>query len=326
MSTLNVPSAWRLMLLVIAWCVSAMAAAQDYPTKPVKVISPYPSGSSTDLIARTILQKISEALKQPFVLDSRPGANGIIGTDAVAKSRPDGYTLLICHVGPTAINPAMQPMPYDSIRDFAPISQVVSGPLILVVPTDTPFKTIKDIIDHAKANPGAISYGSFGSGSTAHLAAAMLELRGKISFLHVPYKGAAMVLTDLLGKRLTMAFVSIAAGAIPHIEAGKLRPIAVTTLRRSAMYPDLPTVAETLPGFEVNSWYGFMAPAGTPKEIVDRLHAEVVRALKMPDVIQTLKTAGLDIEGTSPEQFAAKIKDDLASWRSFIKESGIKSN
>jgi tripartite-type tricarboxylate transporter receptor subunit TctC len=277
-------------------------------------------------VARVILNKMSEGLKQPIVLESRPGAGGVIGSDYVAKAAPDGYTLLVSHVGPTAITPAMQQMPYDSVADFAPISQLVSGPLILVVPADAPYKTIRDVVDAAKAAPGQLSYGSIGAGSTTHLAGAMLALSGKVDFLHVPYKGGAPVITDLLGKRISFGFLSIAAGALPQIEAGRLRPIAVTTLQRSALFPNLPTVDETYPGFEVNSWYGLMAPAGTPKEIVNLLYAEVAKSLKSPDVIQRLKTAGLDTAGTSPEQYAAKIKDDLARWRAFIKETGITGN
>ena len=325
MNIVNLLSVRRLtpLVLLAALGASAMLQAQSYPNKPIRAISPWPPGSSAELVARSSLMKVSEALKQPIVIDSRPGANGIIGSDIVAKAQPDGYTLLVSHVGPTAISPAMQNMPYDSVRDFAPISQLVSGPLILVVTTDAPFRTIKDILDNAKANPGAVSYGSVGPGSTTHLAGAMLGFHEKADLLHVPYKGGAPVLVDLLGKRITMAFLSIAAGAIPHIEGGRLRPIALTTLRRSALYPDLPTVSETIPNFEVNSWYGLMAPAGTSRDIVSRLHAETARGLTSPDVIKSLKSAGLDIEGTTPEQFAAKIKNDLARWKSFIKDTGI---
>lgn len=325
MNLLPVRSVCRLtpLVLLAALGASAIAQAQNYPTKPIRAISPWPPGSSAELVARSSLMKVSDALKQPIVIDSRPGANGIIGSDIVAKAAPDGYTLLVSHVGPTAISPAMQNMPYDSVRDFAPISQLVSGPLILVVTTDSPFRTIKDILDNAKTNPGAVSYGSVGPGSTTHLAGAMLGFYEKADLLHVPYKGGAPVLVDLLGKRISMAFLSIAAGAIPHIEGGRLRPIAVTTLRRSALYPDLPTVSETIANFEVNSWYGLMAPAGTSRDIVNRLHAETAKGLTAPDVVKSLKSAGLDIEGTTPEQFAAKIKDDLARWKSFIKDTGI---
>jgi len=325
MGNINALSALRLTVLFVALLANSLASAQGYPTKPIRAINPWTPGSGSELVARTVLQKLSDLLKQPIVIDSRPGANGTIGTDVVAKAQADGYTLLVSHVGPTAISPAMQALPYDSLRDFAPITQLVSGPLILLVPADAPFKTVRDIVAHAKANPGAVSYGSVGPGSTTHLAGAMLGLKEKVDLLHVPYKGGSPVIIDLLGKRISMAFIS-SAGSRPFIESGKLRAIAVTTLRRSALFPDVPTVADSIPNFEVNSWYGLMAPAGTPKDILDRLNADTVKVLAMPDVAQTLKGAGLDIEGSSRDQFAAKIRDDFTRWGAFIRETGIREN
>ncbi len=325
MGNINALSALRLTVLFVALLANSLASAQGYPTKPIRAINPWTPGSGSELVARTVLQKLSDLLKQPIVIDSRPGANGTIGTDVVAKAQADGYTLLVSHVGPTAISPAMQALPYDSLRDFAPITQLVSGPLILLVPADAPFKTVRDIVAHAKANPGAVSYGSVGPGSTTHLAGAMLGLKEKVDLLHVPYKGGSPVIIDLLGKRISMAFIS-SAGSRPFIESGKLRAIAVTTLRRSALFPDVPTVADSIPNFEVNSWYGLMAPAGTPKDILDRLNADTVKVLAMPDVVQTLKGAGLDIEGSSRDQFAAKIRDDFTRWGAFIRETGIREN
>lgn len=328
MGIINALSARRrtaLFVLFAALLANTLASAQSYPAKPIRAINPWTPGSGSELVARTVLQKLSDLLKQPIVIESRPGANGTIGTDLVAKAQPDGYTLLVSHVGPTAISPAMQVLPYDSIRDFAPITQLVSGPLILLVAADAPYKTIRDIVAHAKANPGAVSYGSVGPGSTTHLAGAMMGLSEKVDLLHVPYKGGSPVIVDLLGKRITMAFIS-SAGSRPFTESGKLRAIAVTTLRRSALFPDVPTVADSIPNFEVNSWYGLMAPAGTPREIADRLNMETVKVLAMPDVIQSLRGAGLDIEGTTRDQFAARIRNDLARWGSFIRETGIREN
>ena len=325
MGNIKALSTLRLTVLFGALLANNLASAQGYPTKPIRAINPWTPGSGSELVARTVLQKLSDLLKQPIVIDSRPGANGTIGTDLVAKAQADGYTLLVAHVGPTAISPAMQALPYDCLRDFAPITQLVSGPLILLVPADAPFRTIRDIAAHARANPGAVSYGSVGPGSTTHLAGAMLGLREKVDLLHVPYKGGSPVIVDLLGKRISMAFIS-SAGSRPFIESGKLRAIAVTTPRRSALFPDVPTVADSIPNFEVNSWYGLMAPAGTPRDILDRLNADTVKVLAMPEVVQALKGAGLDIEGSSRDQFAAKIRDDFARWGTFIRETGIKEN
>jgi tripartite-type tricarboxylate transporter receptor subunit TctC len=306
--------------------VSGGGFAQAWPAKPIHVVNPWPPGGPADIVARPIMEKLAEALGQPVVLDNKPGANGTIGCNAVAKAAPDGYTLLFSHVGPIAISPAMQPdMPYDPVRDLVAISQFVSGPTVLVVRPEVPAKSVPELIDHAKKNPGKLTYGSVGQGSTTHLAGEMLHMMGGIDIVHVPYKGAAPVVTDLLGGQIDMSFINI-SGALPYIQSGKLRAIAVTTLKRSSVLPDLPTVSETLPGFEVNSWYGFMAPAGTPRPIVDRLYGEVSKILKMPDIIERLKASGLDPEGTTPEQHAAKIKDDIARWAKLVQATGVKVN
>lgn len=299
------------------------ADAQAYPARPIRAVNPWTPGSGSEQLSRVVLGKLSEYLKQPVVLDSRPGANGVIGTDFVAKAVPDGYTLLVSHVGPTAISPAMQAMPYDSQRDLAPITQLVSGPLILLVPADSPLRSIRDVIVQARANPGSLSYGSVGAGSTTHLAGAMLGLAEKVDLLHVPYKGGSPVMVDLLGRRISMAFIS-SAGAKPQVDSGKLRPIAVTTQRRSALFPDVPAIADSIADFEVNSWYGLMAPGGTPRDILERLNGETVKALAAPDVAQSLRGAGLDIEGSSREQFAERIRKDLARWAAFVKATGIR--
>lgn len=312
-------------IFTLALLCAGQAWAQDYPAKPIRAVNPWTPGSGSEQLSRVILNKLSESLKQPIILDSRPGANGMIGTDFVAKSAPDGYTLLVAHVGPTAISPAMQPMPYDSVKDLAPITQLVSGPLILLVTSDSPFRTIRDVVAHARAHPGTLSYGSVGPGSTTHLAGAMLGLAEKVDLLHVPYKGGSPVMVDLLGKRISMAFIS-SAGAKPQVESGRLRPIAVTTQRRSTLFPDVPTIADSIADFEVNSWYGLMAPGGTPRAILERLNAETVKVLAAPAVVQSLRGAGLDIEGSSREQFAERIRRDLVRWSSFVKATGIAAN
>ena len=312
--------------LTMALLAAAGAHAEEWPSKPIHVVNPWPPGGPADLVARPIMEKLAAALGQPVVLDNKPGANGTIGAAAVAKAAPDGYTLLFSHVGPIAISPALQPqMAYDPVKDLAAITQFVSGPTVLVVRPDLPVKSVPDLIAYAKANPGKVTYGSVGQGSTTHLAGEMLHLMAGIDIVHVPYKGAAPVVTDLLGGQIDIAFINI-SGAIPQMQAGKLRGLAVTTLKRSSVLPDLPTVDETLPGFEVNSWYGFMAPAGTPRPILDRLYAECARILKMPDIVERLKAGGLDPEGTTPEQHQAKIKDDIARWAKLVKETGVTVN
>ena len=315
----------RAVVALAALAVAGSSFSQAYPTKPIRVINPWAPAGPAEIVARPIMQKLSEALGQPIVIDSRAGANGVIGASIVARSPADGYTLLFSHVGPIAISPAMQTMPYNSVKDFEPITQLVSGPLVLVVRPDLPIKTVPDLIGYAKANPGKLSYGSVGPGSTTHLGGEMIGMLAAVKLVHVPYKGAAPVITDMLGKQIEFAFINI-SGVLPHMQAGRLRGIAVSTLKRSAVLPDLPTVADTLPGFEVNSWYGMMAPAGTPKPIVARLHAEVIKVLKSPDITERLKQSGLDVEGSSPQEHAAKIRDDLARWSKVVKATGLSVN
>lgn len=322
--------ALRLLALGRACCIAlaclgstTVLAAEPWPTKPIVVINPWAPGGPADIVARPIMQKLSERLGQPIVVENRAGANGVIGATAVAKARPDGYTLLFSHVGPIAISPAMQAdMPYDSIKDFEPVTQVVSAPLVLVVRPDLPIKSLQDLVAYAKSRPGKLSYGSVGAGSTTHLAGEMLHGMAGIDILHVPYKGAAPVITDMLGGQIDMAFINI-SGVMPYLPSGKLRAIAVSTLKRSTLLPDLPAISESYPGFEVNSWYGVMAPAGTPKEIVNRLQREIAIVLKTPEIMEVMKTGGLDPEGTTPEQYAAKIKEDLRRWAAVVKATPL---
>lgn len=315
---------FKFFLACTALSFAAGAAAQSYPKKPIVMISPWPPAGPAELVARVIGAKLSELLGQPVIIESKPGANGTIGATFVARSTPDGYTILFSHVGPIAISPALQKdMPYDSVKDFAPITQVVSGPTVLVVRPDIPVRNMKELLAYAKANPGKLSYGSVGPGSTTHLAGEMVKLMGGVDILHVPYKGAAPVVTDMLGGQIDMAFINV-AGILPQIRSDKVRPIAVSTLMRSSILPDLPTVAETLPGFEVNSWYGMMAPAGTPRDIVALLYRETAKILKMPDVIERLKQSGLDTVGSTPEEYAAKIQDDLERWAKIVKVAKVK--
>lgn len=309
--------------LLIAMSVTTSALAADYPTRTITVINPWTAGGPADTVARPILQKLSEALKQPVVLENKAGANGVIGANYVARANPDGYTLLFSHVGPITISPAVQKeMPFDSVRDFAPITQIVSAPTVLVVRPDLPIHNLKEFIEYARANPGKLSYGSVGTGSTTHLAGEILATMANVNMLHVPYKGAAPVMTDLLGGQINCTFLNIAA-LMPHIKSGQVRPIGVSTLKRSPLLSELPAIAETYPGFEVNSWYGMMAPAKTPANIVNLLQKEVAKILQMPEIIQTLQAVGLSVEGTTPEQYAEQIKRDLSRWETAVAKAGI---
>lgn len=311
------------LVLLLLLGLATPAFAQSYPTKPIKVISPWSPGGPAEALAREVTAKMSAAFGQQIVIESKPGANGEIGTATVAKAAPDGYTILLSHLGPTAISPALKKsLPYDPLKDFAPISQVVSGPTLLCVRNDLPVKSVQELIDYAKANPGKLSYGSVGVGSTTHLAGEMLNGAAGIDTVHVPYKGSTPILVDLMGGRLAFAFIGI-SGSLAQARAGQIRAIAISTLKRSESAPDIPAVAETLPGFELNSWYGMMAPAGTPRPIIERLNRELVKALRAPDVVEWMKKNGLDPAPTTPEEHAAYIKSEIAKWAKIVKAAGI---
>ena len=310
--------------LVTCFALASVGAAETYPSKPIRVINPWPPGGPADMVCRPIFNKLSERLGQPIVIESRPGASGIIGSTVVAKSAPDGYTLLFTNVGDVAIIPAMRAdMPYDPVKDLAPITQVTSAPLVMMVRPDLPVKTLQEFVAYCKTKTGklAVTYGSQGVGCTGHLTAEMLQSRASISVLHVPYKGISQVITDMLGGHIDVSSFNI-VGAMPYIKTGKLRGIAVTTLKRSSLLPNLPAIAELYPGFEVNSWNGVMAPAGTPKDIIARLQKEIAAVLKSPD-IQEIFNNGVSPEGTTPEQHAAKIKEEVARWAAVIKAAGL---
>ena len=295
------------------------ATAQTYPSKSIRVVNPWPPGGPGDTLIRPIMTKLSERLGQPVIIDNRPGASGTMGTVAVARAAPDGYTLLTGNLGPNVLIHAQDAtVPYDSVKDFEPITQLVSSPLILLIRPGLPVENLQDLVTYAKARPGKLTYGNLGPFSSPHLAGEMLLTRAGINLLAVPYKGAAEVVTALISGTIDVAFINI-GGAMPFVESGKLRAMAVTTSKRSTVLPNLPTVAEFYPGYEVNSWYGILAPARTPKDIIERLHREFVAVLQLPDIQQLLKTNGLDAEGTTPEQFGTKIKEDLPRWAAIVK-------
>jgi tripartite-type tricarboxylate transporter receptor subunit TctC len=313
----------KFALAVFAMVFSLCAGAQPYPNKPIKIVQPYQAGGPAEGLARILGNKMATSLGQPIVVETKAGAGGTIATDFVAKSPPDGYTVLLAHVGPIALSPAVQKeISYDSIRDFEPVGQLVASPLLLVVRNDIPARTVKEFIDYAKANPGKLAYGSIGVGSTSHLAGEMLTMQTGVDIMHVPFKGSAQTIVEMLGGRIAFAFIGV-SGAIEQARAGQMSALAVTTAKRSPNLPDIPAMTETLPQYVLNSWYGFMVPKGTPKAIVARLHEEAVKAVKAPDVQEWMKVNGLDAQATSPEEFAALVKSDLAMWAKIIKAAKL---
>ena len=314
----------RVLLAVLFFCSGALA--QSYPNKPIRFIIPWPPGGPAEGLARTVLAKVTEVLGQPFIIEARPGANGEIGTAIVAKAAPDGYTILMSHLGPTAISPALQKsLPYDPLKDFEPITQIIAGPTLLVVRNGLPVHSVKELIAYAKANPGKLSYASVGVASTTHLAGEMLNVAAGIDTLHVPYKGSTPAIVDMVGERVDFAFFGI-SGSMQQAKAGQIRMLAISTLKRSPNFPDIPAVAETVPGFELNSWYGMMAPAGTPQSIVHRLSKEVAAAVRKPDVVEWMKQNGLDPVGSTPEEHAVQIRSELVKWAKAVRDAKITAN
>lgn len=316
----------KLISVLLCLVFSSAVWAQAYPGKPIRLISPWAPAGPAEALARIVANKVSEAIGQPIVIESRPGANGTIGTGYVAKAAPDGYTVLLSNLGPTAIAPALQKdLPYDSLRDFEPVTQIVAGPTLLVVRNGLPVQNVRELVAYAKANPGKLSYGSVGIASVSHLAGEILNLLTGISTVHIPYKGSTPILTDIMGERVDFAFIGI-SGSIQQARAGQVRTIAISTLKRSPNFPEIPAVSETAPGFEINSWYGMMMPAGTPRAIVQRLQQEVAAALRKPDVLDWMKQNGLDPVGSTPEEHAAHIRAELVKWARVVQDTKVTAN
>jgi tripartite-type tricarboxylate transporter receptor subunit TctC len=305
-------------------CLPVTALAEAYPSKPIHIVAPFPPGGPADILSRTIGNKLSQSWGQPVVIDNRPGAGGNIGADAVAKSPPDGYTLLMGFVGTHAINPSLYTkMPYDNVKDFEPVARVALVTILLVVNPSVPANSLKELIALAKSKPGQLTFGSPGHGTPQHLAGEMFNTMAGVKTLHVPYKGAVPALSDLLGGQLSMIFSSMPP-ALPLVKAGKLRALGVTSTTRSPAAPESPTLAESgLPGYVVSNWYGILAPRGTPKEIVSKLNAEIVRILNMPDVKESLAVQGAEPFTSTPEQFADYIKEETEKWAKIVKYSGV---
>jgi len=305
--------------------LAGAAQAQTYPTKPVKLVVPYAAGGAADIFGRIVAQKLSEALKEQFIVENKPGANGGIGTDLVAKSPADGYTLLVTASGPIVVNPSLyKSVPYDPVKDFAPVAQGVIYQYVMVVLTNSPIHSLDDLIKAARSSPGAVSYGSTGIGGGNHLAGELLALKTGTTLNHVPYKGSAPALTDLLGGHLTFMFDTIIT-SVPRIQAGELRAFAVSSRKRASSLPDVPTLEELgLAGFDISQWQGVLAPAGTPRPVIDKLNAAIVNALQLPDVREKLvNQGGNEIVTGPPEAFAAAIQSDLKLYAKLIKDAHI---
>lgn len=312
-----------LALPFVVVAVTASGAAAAYPEKPIRLVVPYTPGGVTDLLARAVGEKLGKSLGQSVVVDNRPGGGANIGADLVAKSPPDGYTLLMGSAATHAINSSLyRQIPYDHVKDFAPVTLVAKVPNILVVHPSVPAQSVKELIALAKAKPGQLNFGSSGSGGTIHLSGELFKSMAGIDMVHIPYKGSAPAVTDLLGGQIQVMFDS---SVIPYVNAGKLRALGVTSARRSSALPDVPTIAEAgLPGYEATAWFGILAPAGTPREIITKLNTEIVRALNDPEMQERLRSQGAEVAGNTPEEFAAFIKAETQKWAKVVKESGAR--
>ena len=299
------------------------ALAQAYPTKPVTIIVPIAAGGTTDILARIIGQALTAELGQSVVVDNRAGAGGNIGGQAAAKAAPDGHTLFMGTVGTHAINASLyKKMPFDPVKDFAPLTRVANVPNLLVANPAQPYKSVKDLIAYAKANPGKVNFGSSGNGSSIHLSGELFKSLAKVDMQHVPYKGSAPAVTDLMGNQIGIMFDNMPS-AIQHVRSGKLVPLAVTTAKRSPALPSVPTIAEAgVPGYEATSWFGMFAPAGTPAPVLAKLNAAIVKVLAQPDVKKKIAEQGGDVVAETPAQFAAFIQAESVKWGKVVKESG----
>ncbi|OGA09097.1 MAG: hypothetical protein A3D95_03340 [Betaproteobacteria bacterium RIFCSPHIGHO2_12_FULL_69_13] len=313
--------------VLLAAIASAAALAQAYPAKPVKLVVPFPPGGNVDTIGRLMAQKLTDAFGQQVFVENRPGGAGIIGAEAVAKSPPDGYTIFVGTSGALSSAPALQPkLPYDPVKSFAPISVLTAAPVVVIVQGSIPVSSLKEFIEYAKARPGKLTYGSAGVGHFLHVAGEAFNVAAGVQLFHVPYKGVNQALVDMLAGRLDVMIDTIVIYA-PHVQSGKLKALAVAQKKRLARMPELPTTAEAgLPGYEFASYFGMLAPAGTPGDIVRRLNAEVVKALGSPDVLDALSKMGVEPFPTTPEEYAKLIVEDGAKWRQIVQTAGIKIN
>jgi tripartite-type tricarboxylate transporter receptor subunit TctC len=311
-------------LLVACVLASAVCHAQTYPTKPVRLIIPFAPGGGNDILGRLIGGKLAELIGQQVVIDNRAGAGGTIGAELAAKAVPDGYTLVIGHIGTLAVNPTLYPkLAYDPLRDFQPISLFAKVANMMVIHPSLPARSVKDLIALARAKPGMLVYGSGGNGGAGHLATEYFKLLARVDIRHIPYKGTGPALVDLLAGQTQLIFAGI-PGTVAHVNAGRLRPLAVSTSKRLAVFPDVPTVAETVPGYEATQWYGVLAPTGTPAAVVSRLNREIDTGLKDPRIQERLVAGGSEPFASTPEEFSAFIKAEIARWAPVIKAAAIR--
>jgi tripartite-type tricarboxylate transporter receptor subunit TctC len=315
----------RLALGALSAVFAVGVSAQTYPTKPIRIVVPFPAGGTTDVLARAAAQKLTETLGQSAVVDNRPGAGGNIGAELVAKAPPDGYTLLMGTVGTHAINPSLYPkMPYDHVRDFAPVILVASVPNVLVINPSLPVNSAQELIAYAKTNPGKLNFASSGNGTSIHLSAELFKAMAGVQITHVPYKGSAPALQDLVGGQVQLMFDNLPS-SLALIKAGKLKALAVTSKERAAALPDVPTIAESgLPGFEASSWFGLLAPAGTPQPVIAKVNAEIAKWLATPEAKEKVRGQGANAAGGTPEDFVQFIATETAKWQKVVKESGAK--
>jgi tripartite-type tricarboxylate transporter receptor subunit TctC len=315
----------KTIIAVLGWLAGSLALAQGYPNRPVKVVVPWPPGQATDIAARVVAERLQHALGQPFVVDNRPGAGGSIGTDAVVKSAPDGYTLLAASSGPISIMPNLQKIPYDPLKDLAPVSLIALAPFALVVHPNFPASNAAEFVKLVRANPGKYTFSSSGTGATAHLVSELFNSMAGLNARHVPYKGSAPALTDLMSGQIDYSLETVATLA-GHIKAGRLKALGVTSAKRTAALPDLPPLAEAanIPGYDIGAWIGYAAPAGTPHEVTSRLAAEIAKAMQAPELKEKYVTLGMDTAANSPEEMAAFLKREQQRYGSIIRNAGIK--
>ncbi|CAB5679680.1 Argininosuccinate lyase [Delftia tsuruhatensis] len=313
-----------LALALGAALAPVQAGAQAYPSRPVRIVVPYPAGGTTDIIARLAAAQLTERLRQPFVVENRAGASGAIGSAAVAQAAPDGYTLVMGTASSHGINPALQKnLPYDAVRDFSPVTLVASTPNIIVVHPGVPVKTLAELLALARARPGQVNFGSTSAGGSPHMSAELLKMMAGVDMVHVPYKGASPMLTDLMGGQIQVGFDNLPS-TIAFVRSGKLRALAVTTAQRWPGAPEIPTVAESgVPGYEVSGWFGLLAPAGTPRAVLDALQSAIAQAVQAPEVAGQLRGLGAEPVASRPEAFARQIRTDVDKWRGVAKATGV---
>ena len=310
-------------IAVILAAESGYAGAQSFPMRPVRLISPFPPGGFNDILSRLVGKTLTESWGQQVVVDNRPGANMIVGTNLAAKSAPDGYTMVMAAI-PHAINPGLYKLPYDSVKDFTPIVMICFVPNLLVVHPSTPANTVKELIAYAKANPGKLSFGSVGSGSSSHMAGELLKVTAGIDMVHIPYKGAAPALTDLMAGRVQV-YIGATTSVLPHVRTGRLRALGVTSTKRVSSLPEYPTVIESgVPGFDVSSWYGLLGPAGMSPALVGKISTDVRRVSNTPDVRERLLKDGAETADDTSAEFAAAIRNDIQKWKQVVKVTGAK--